>query len=126
MEAFERIRRQIATEQEMLRKEHVANGGTGDPPKVPGYDPARPWNLVFQRAVQDDAFWREEVVEPGVMVLTKISGLNEQVTGDAPIKGEAVLDKYNHLRPHLEKQRSDLAKTAEEAGTTRSRMASTW
>ena len=89
LEAFERIRRQIATEQEMLRKEHVANGGTGDPPKVPGCDPARPWNLVFQRAVQDDAFWREEVVEPGVMVLTKISGLNEQVTGDAPIKGEA-------------------------------------
>ena len=88
LEAVEPIKRQIASEQELLRKAHADSGAAGGPPTVPGYDPTRPWNSVFQRAVSDEAFWREEVVEPAYLVLTEISGLNEQVAGDAPIKSD--------------------------------------
>jgi len=67
----EPIKRQIASEQELLRKAYADSGAAGGPPTVPGYDPTRPWNLVFQRAVGDEAFWREEVVEPAYLVHSK-------------------------------------------------------
>ena len=83
LEAMDRIRRQILAEQEQLNNAHAVV--PGPVPTVPGFEPNRPWNLVIQRAVSDDEFWREEVIEPGMMVLTKVSGLNDYVEGDAKI-----------------------------------------
>ena len=42
---------------------------------------ARPWNLVFRRVISDESFWRDEVVEPALLVLTKVAGLNEMAGG---------------------------------------------
>ena len=46
LEMVERIRRQIEVEEEALRVAHA--GASGNPPKVPGCDARRPWNLAYQ------------------------------------------------------------------------------
>ena len=84
LELFERVRRQIMAEQESLVKAHGA--AAGPPPTVAGFDPKRPWNLVLQRAINNEEYWREEVVEPSMMVLTKVSGLGDVVDGDAKVR----------------------------------------
>ena len=87
LEMVERIRRQIQAEEEALR---VAHGSSpGPPPKVAGYDDKRPWNLAYQRGIALESYWREEVIEPAMMVLTKISGIGEVVDGDARIRPDA-------------------------------------
>ena len=87
LELAERIHRQIQAEQEALVKSHGSASGT--PPKVPGYDPSRPWNLVYQRAINDETYWREEVVEPSLLVLTKVSGISDVTDGDAKVRQDA-------------------------------------
>ena len=86
LEMVDRIRRQIQAEEEALR---VAHGtAAGDPPKVVGHDPKRPWNLVYQRGINMEVYWREEVIEPAMMVLTKVSSLGDVVDGDAKIRAD--------------------------------------
>ena len=51
------------------------------------YDPHRPWNLVWQTVISDDSFWKEEVTEPGILILTKVAGISEMVEGDASVGG---------------------------------------
>ena len=53
-EHFERIRR-------AAEEEHTA--GCTLPSQHLPYDPQRPWNSVFQRAIMDTAFWDEQVRE---------------------------------------------------------------
>ena len=87
LELAERIRRQILAEEEALKQSHT---GGGAPPKVPGFDPKRPWNLVYQRAIAMESYWREEVIEPSILVLTKVSGLQDVVDGDAKIRADSL------------------------------------
>ena len=54
LELFERIRRQIMAEQESLNKAH--GGAPGHAPTVAGFDPKRPWNLVLQRAINNEEY----------------------------------------------------------------------
>lgn len=84
LELVDRTRRQIQAEDEALK---VAHGtAPGPPPKVPGYDAKRPWNLAYQRAMNQESYWREEVIEPAMMVLTKVSGMTDILDGDAKVK----------------------------------------
>ena len=83
LELVDRVRRQVQAEFEELKK------AQGQSAKIPGYDPARPWNYVYQRAINLESYWREEVVEPSMLVLTRISGLGEVIDGDAKIKENA-------------------------------------
>lgn len=75
LEHMERTRRTLQSAHE----EATAKGATTD------YDDARPWNLVFRRVIADESFWRDQVVEPALLVLTKVAGLNEVVQGDAGV-----------------------------------------
>ena len=76
LELMDRIRRELAAEHE----EAVKNGSTTS------FDPGRPWNMAWQRAVNDEAFWREEVIEPGMLILTKVAGINDMLDGDAKVQ----------------------------------------
>ena len=76
LELMDRLRREAVSEHETT----TAAGGHSS------FDPDRPWNTAWQRAANHEAFWREEVIEPGMLILTKISGLNEMVHGDATVK----------------------------------------
>ena len=82
LELVDRVRRQVQAEEEELKK------AQGQGAKLPGYDPTRPWNYIYQKAINLESYWREEVVEPSMLVLTKISGLGEVIDGDAKIKGD--------------------------------------
>eukprot|EP00435_Cladocopium_sp_Y103_P048512 s1251_g14.t1 len=77
LEHMARLQRNLKTEHDQA----VAAGKTTD------YDDKRPWNLVWQRAVSDEAFWREEVQEPCMLILTKITSTLEVVEGDAKVAG---------------------------------------
>ena len=81
LEFMDRVKRELAAEHE-----EATRNGTTTP-----FDPARPWNLAWQRAVSDESFWREEVIEPGMLILTKVAGLNDVIDGDARIQNTGTL-----------------------------------
>lgn len=76
LELMDRLRREAVSEHEAITRA----GG------VSTFDVNRPWNTAWSRAVSDETFWREEVLEPGMLILTKVSGLNEMVEGDARVQ----------------------------------------
>ncbi len=58
------------------------------------FEPERPWNHVWKIAVEDVAFWKVELEEPALLVLTNTSKLNHMLGPDAdvgtnPVKGSA-------------------------------------
>ena len=80
------IKQMSAADMERLKRslkvEHDAATAAG---KTTDYDDKRPWNLVWARAVTDEALWREEVNEPCMLILTKITSATEVVEGDAKV-----------------------------------------
>eukprot|EP00435_Cladocopium_sp_Y103_P033053 s1409_g8.t1 len=91
LELMDRLRREAVAEHDTI----VAAGG------ISSFEPDRPWNTAWQRAANHEAFWREEVIEPGMLILTKISGLNEMVDGDATVKpaASAAQPRETHAGP---------------------------
>ena len=89
LEHMERTRRILQAAHEEAR----SNGATTE------YDDARPWNLVFKKVVSDDAFWRDQVLEPALLVLTKVAGLNEVVQGDAGVLGTSQASNPREAQP---------------------------
>lgn len=75
LELMERTKRNLAARHDAA----VQQGSTTS------YDPQRPWNLVWQTVISDDSFWKEEVTEPGILILTKVAGISEMVEGDAAV-----------------------------------------
>ena len=61
----------------------VAKGSSTD------FDPDRPWNYVWQVVIGDESFWRDEVTEPGVLILTKVANVGEMLEGDARVDQQA-------------------------------------
>eukprot|EP00435_Cladocopium_sp_Y103_P026713 s4904_g6.t1 len=78
LEQMERLKRKLAAEHEAA----VTAGKTTD------FDDKRPWNAVWAHAVNDETFWREEVTEPCMLILTKITSSNEILEGDAKVAGQ--------------------------------------
>lgn len=79
LELLERVKRECAAEHDL-----ATQNGSSTP-----YDPNRPWNYTWQKALSMDSFWREEVVEPSLLLLTKVAGVNEVVADDAKVTGGA-------------------------------------
>eukprot|EP00435_Cladocopium_sp_Y103_P055167 s446_g18.t1 len=79
LEQMERLKRKLVAENEAA----VAAGGSTD------YDEKRPWNAVWARATADESFWREEVNEPCMLILTKITTPGEVLDGDARVQAPA-------------------------------------
>ena len=77
LELMDRLRREAVAEHESI----LSAGG------VSKFDVTRPWNTAWQKATNCESFWREEVIEPGMLILTKTAGLNEMVDGDASVRG---------------------------------------
>ena len=51
------------------------------------FDPSKPWNWCWDQAAKDVNFWRKEVEEPCLLVLSKSSPLQSFIDGDANIQG---------------------------------------
>ena len=79
LELMERTKRQLAAAHEAA----TSSGGTTQ------YDPNRPWNMVWQSVIADEAFWRAEVIEPGMLILTKVANVGEMLEGDARVQSSA-------------------------------------
>eukprot|EP00435_Cladocopium_sp_Y103_P047095 s2113_g13.t1 len=79
LEHMERLKRNLKAEHDRV----VASGGKSD------YDEDRPWNQVWAKATADETYWREEVIEPAMLIITKISSPNELVDGDAKVGAPA-------------------------------------
>lgn len=77
LELLERVKRECAAEH------NVALGNGSSTP----FDPKRPWNYPWRRGLALDSFWREEVVEPALLIFTKVSGVNDIVDDDAKVSG---------------------------------------
>ena len=79
LEHMERLKRALKTEHDKV----INAGGKSD------YDEQRPWNQVWARATADETFWREEVIEPCMLIITRISSPNELVDGDAKVAAQS-------------------------------------
>lgn len=79
LEHMERLKRNLKAEHDRV----LRAGGTSD------FDESRPWNQVWAKATQDETFWREEVIEPCMLIITRISSTNEMVDGDAKVGAAA-------------------------------------
>ena len=79
LEHMERLKRRLQSEHDKAK----ASGGSTD------FDEKRPWNLVWARAASDETFWREEVNEPCMLILARISNPGEMIEGDARVKAPA-------------------------------------
>jgi hypothetical protein len=75
LEHLERARRKGA-------RLHAASAPSGDY----GYDTAKPWDWCFRNVTEDHAFWRRELEEPAILVLSKSGRLMQMVDGDAPVQ----------------------------------------
>lgn len=90
LELMDRLRREAVAEHEAT----ITAGG------ISQFDTTRPWNTAWQRAANHEAFWREEVIEPGMLILTKVSGLNDMVDGDATVRtGAPSNPRETHATP---------------------------
>ncbi len=72
LEHIERMRRRGA-------KLSVAGASTGER----AFDASRPWDWSFAEAVADGAFWKRELEEPALLVLSRAGSLSNMVDGDA-------------------------------------------
>ena len=78
---MERIKRRIELEADTAK-----NAGRPHP-----YDEAKPWNFIWRLAAEDALFWRREVEEPCLLVLSRSSSLSEMVQPDNPLGTAAPL-----------------------------------
>lgn len=53
------------------------------------FDASRPWDSVWQAAVQDSKFWKKEFETPAFLVVTRVASLTSMVQGDAPVQAMA-------------------------------------
>lgn len=60
LEHMERLKRALNTKHDKV----INAGGKSD------YDEQRPWNQVWARATADETFWRVEVIEPCMLIIT--------------------------------------------------------
>jgi hypothetical protein len=75
LENMERIKRNLKTE-----RDAATTAG-----KITDCDDKRPWNMAWAKAVAGEAFWRYEVTDPCIFILTKITSTNEVLEGDAKV-----------------------------------------
>ena len=89
LEFLERVKRECAAEHDQA----VKNGSTTP------FDPQRPWNYTWQKALSFDSFWREEVVEPSMLLLTKVAGMNDVVDDDAKVVSSTATSSHPRQEP---------------------------
>ena len=89
LEHMERIRRTLQNDHDKAKQA----GGTTD------FDEARPWNLVWMKAASDETFWREEVNEPALLILAKVTQATELVDGDARVNAASAHGDLREVRP---------------------------
>ena len=49
------------------------------------YDPLRPWDYVWEAAVEDHYFWRREIEEPALLIVARTQSLESLIEGDVDI-----------------------------------------
>ena len=61
------------------------------PPRKTEYDPERPWNSVWKKALMaDDWYWRTQFEEPALLIRAGIDDISAQLDIDAEIGHDAI------------------------------------
>ena len=75
-------------------------------------DPARPWDWVRREAIKDAMFWRRELEEPCLLILSKITSTQNFVYGDAniqPINGLGSQQQNRGQKRNIDEERAHKA-----------------
>ena len=100
-EGMERIRRRG----EIERQEAIDANGKHE------YNPNRPWDWVWSQAVLDNRFWKEELEEQALLVLTRTSSLSSMIDGDVRIDNPGAPHAPPPRAPDLKRSAADLSLT---------------
>ena len=77
LERVERVRR---------KGENTLLGRPGSSAPGPEYvDPDHPWNWSFRALCEDGGFWKRELEEPAILVLSRVADMTSVLGGDAPV-----------------------------------------
>ena len=76
-----RVRQDLETE----HTEAVAEAAKKGTEVVSDFDPARPWNAVFEIALADTVWWNREFERPALLHLTTKSPVRSFLWNDAPV-----------------------------------------
>jgi hypothetical protein len=84
-ELAERIRRKG-----QLDFEQIKSSTPEGRPIVSEYDPKRPWDYVFRKLPLEFSFWKRELEDPAMLIITKA------IRAGAPVSGEVPVAKQPH------------------------------
>ena len=70
--------------EQFLRLQRQAVQEKATNPSYP-FDPSQPWDWIYQMAARDSDFWKEELEDPALQVVTKTRALGVALDSDAPI-----------------------------------------
>jgi len=121
MELLERHRRRGRTEHAIATQSGVGHA----------YDPVRPWNFSWEAMLVDDRWWKRELEDPCILLLTRVAQRSSLLGGDAltaPDGGTGSSSILNHFggggggrqRSGVAKRQGDEAGECE-GGTSRKR-----
>jgi hypothetical protein len=96
-----RMRRE---EMELIRRTG-AEAKSADPSHA--YDPNRPWNWVWRQAANDAAFWKDQLEDSAIMVITHTKKMGAFLDGDAPVVGSTASLKRTAADIHHESDVQD-------------------
>ena len=102
LEHMERVRRQGAEAHRLA----VAAGGSHP------YDPAHPWEWTFRATADDAQFWRIELEEPAIRVVTESSAMADYLEDDAQVHG-------GRTKPVMQKDHQQASRGGYEEGRKR-------
>jgi hypothetical protein len=55
--------------------------------KVHDYDPSKPWEGVYAELIKESDWWREQLEDPCMLLISKVKRQNDFVEGDASVSG---------------------------------------
>ena len=93
-----RMRRE---EMELIRR---AGSEAKDADPSHPYDPKRPWAWVWQQASKDHAFWKDQLEDSAVLILTHTTGIGSFLDGDAQVVGSKATKRTADLHHDTEEQ----------------------
>ena len=82
-QADTRARRELSVR--MARNFSHEKAALGDRAATHPYNPQMPWDHVFRSMPDEFAFWKGEVEDPGMLIITGAASGTPQVSGEAPV-----------------------------------------
>eukprot|EP00435_Cladocopium_sp_Y103_P028948 s1750_g7.t1 len=110
------VRARLEHAERLRRKGHDAHEKALRAGGITDYDPAKPWEWVWNQLAQEPDFWHREVEEPCILLLAKTQNLGSLIGEDATVEPSAARHTSSVKRPPPPPPRDESAMPASASG----------